>query len=222
MLSDPQIIKQGQNYLVKHGDDSGLFVEFFMHQVENKAKSTEAGRPIFEDREYICIRIVGDNKTVIKRPVRTTYDGANPPDTERWPRQYQAFKNQQSQVAVEGTPINEWAMITKSDAMSMKALNIHTVEQLAALGENAMGWLGARQMRDKAKAWLESAKEGAGTSQLMERLARLEADNTALKNQLLAMGQAPEEAKHPKKRGPKPKGVMNAEDASGTGAGSLR
>jgi len=85
-----------------------------------------------------------------------------------------------------------------------------------------MGWLGARQMRDKAKAWLESAKEGAGTSQLMERLARLEADNTALKNQLLAMGQAPEEAKHPKKRGPKPKGVMNAEDASGTGAGSLR
>lgn len=219
MFSDPKIIQQGQNYHVVHGDDSSLYAEFTIEAVKNELRSAEEGRPIFEDKEYITIRIVGDNKTVRKRPVKHNWDGNTPPDTERWARQYEAFKKQQSQEAVDGTPIHEWAMITKSDAMSLKALNIHSVEQLANIGENNMTWLGARQMRDKAKAWLESAKSGAGASQMQKRIEQLEADNIALKNQLAAFGQEPQE---PKKRGRKPKGSLDGADVIGTDTGSLR
>lgn len=207
MFSDAKIVRQGDNYYAVHGDDSGLYVEFSIEPVKNERRSTEEGRPIFEEKEYITIRIAGDTKTVRKRPVKHTWDGGTPPDPERWPRQYQAFKNQQSQEAVDGTPLHEWAMISKTDVMSLKALNIHSVEQLASLGENNMQWFGARQMRDKAIAWLESAKAGAGVSQLQQRLEQLEADNLALKSQLAALGE------EKPRRGRPPKDMNDAENA---------
>ncbi len=186
MLSEPKIIQQGQNYHVQYGDDSGLYVEFSMEPIQNDQRSEEEGRPIFEDKEYITIRIIGDTKTVRKRPVQLNWVGNTPPDHERWPRQYQAFKSQQSQI-LDGTPIIEWASITKSDAASMKAMNIHTVEMLASLGENNLNWLGARQMRDKAKAWLEQAKDGSGLTRLIAENETLKNDIQALKNQIAAL-----------------------------------
>lgn len=207
MFTEPKITQRGNNYHVSHGSDDGMYVEFHMMPIENKARSAEEGRPIFEDREFVTIRIVGDNKTVVTRPVRTEWDANQPPDTERWPRQYQAFKNQQSQV-IEGTPVTEWSMITKADAMSLKAINIHTVEMLAALGENNLQWLGARKMRDMAKAYLEQAQGNSGMTRLIEENEMLKKDIEALKNQMAAfMADKP-------KRGRPPKEVEDAEDAT--------
>lgn len=203
MFADPKIVQQGQNYHVQYGDDNGLYVEFSMEAIQNEQRSIDEGRPIFEDKEYITIRIVGDTKTVRKRPVQKEWQGNTPPDTERWPRQYAAFKNQQSQ-SVDGTPITEWAAITKSDAASMKAMNIHTVEMLANLGDGNLNWMGARQMRDKAKAWLEQAKEGTGLSKLQAENEQLKTDMAALQNQMKALLEInPELAE--KKRGRPPK-----------------
>jgi len=211
MFAEEKVIKQGNNYHVQYGSDEGLYVEFSIEAIQNQARSDEEGRPIFEDKEYITIRIAGDNKTVRKRPVLTKWEGNTPPDTERWPRQYQAFKNQQSQ-AIDGTPITEWAAITKSDAMSMKALNIHTVEQLAALGENNMQWLGARVMRDKAKAFLEQGKSGAVSSKLIAENEQLKADMEALKNQMAALIDAKPELALKRKAGRPAKEVKNGEE----------
>ena len=52
MFADANIIKQGNNLYVQHGDDSGLYVEFSMEAVENTEKSQEQGRPVFEKRIY--------------------------------------------------------------------------------------------------------------------------------------------------------------------------
>lgn len=212
-LVTPQIIQQGQNYHVQHGTDAGLYVEFHMEAVENKQKSEEAGRPIFEDKEYITIRIAGDSKTVRVRPVQTIFDVGVPPDAERWPRQYAAFKAQQSQ-AIEGTPLTEWSLITKSDAMSMKAMNIHTVEMLASLGDNNIDWLGGRSMRDKAKAWLEQAQGNAGISKLQADNDSLKNQVEALKNQMAALLDAKPELAEKKKPGRPPKEVTNGENVS--------
>lgn len=212
-LVDAQVVQQGDRYFVKHGDDAGLYVEFSIEAVQNEHKSTEAGRPIFEDKEYITIRIAGDNKTVRRRPVSLKWKGDVPPDSERWPRQWQAFKNQQTQT-VEGTPLTEWGMITKSDAMSMKALNIHTVEQLAELGENNMQWMGARMMRDKAKAWIAQSQGNAGLSKLQAENETLRNDLEALKNQMAALIDAKPELAEKRKPGRPAKEVTNVENIS--------
>jgi len=221
MLVDPTIIKQGNNYHVQHGNDAGLYVEFYVEAVEDKEASEKEGRPIFKDKDFITIHIIGDKNTIRKRPVRMRADAGQPSDPDRWPAQWAAFKNQQTPVAF-GTPITEWAAITKSEAMSLKALNIHTVDSLAALGDNNLTWFGARPMRDKAKAWLAQAKDGSGLSQLQAENKKLRDDMEALQNQMQALiaakaipATAPETSP-PKKRGPKPKnqtteGEKNAE-----------
>ena len=54
------------------------------------------------------------------------------------------------------------------------------MEALAELGENGMNWTGARLMRDKAKAYLENAKNGISVSGLAK-------ENEFLKGKLLIL-----------------------------------
>lgn len=173
-LATPTIIKQGNNYGVSHGDDRSLFVEFSIEPVKNEARSIEEGREIYEDKEYITIRFAGDKNTVRKTRVKPGSDWPH-----RFPMQWQAFKNQQVQVQ-EGTPITEWPLIGKSEAMELKAINIHTVDALAAVTDSNLKWHGARTLRDKAIYWLANAKDGAG-------LAKLQAENDDLRTQIEAM-----------------------------------
>lgn len=199
---------------VQHGTDNGLFVEFSVEPYLNNRKSDEAGRPIHEDREFITIRIPGDTKTVVKRFVKTESDSSGPSDLERWPRQYEAFKKQISQEHCDGTALEEWPMVTRSEVLNLKAMNIHTVEALAELGENGMNWTGARLMRDKAKAYLENAKNGIGVSGLAKENEFLKGQIAYLTDRIAAIeaknaenGQNIEdnEVSEPKKRGRKPK-----------------
>lgn len=184
-LVTPNIVQQGNSYRVQHGTDAGLFVQFYMESVKDEEASSKEGRPIYADKEYIKIIPVGDKNTVICRPVRTSWDGNNAPDTERWPHQYAAFKNQQVQVN-EGTPLEQWPPLTKSQVMMMKSANVHTVEQLAAVSDQNLGNLGmgARSLREKAEAYINNSKDGAGLSALQEKNERLEKEIEALKNQM--------------------------------------
>lgn len=210
MFADANIIKQGNNVYVQHGDDSGLYVEFSMEAVQNEEKSLAEGHPVYEEKEYITIRIAGDTKTVRKRPVQLEWSGNTPPDQERWPRQYQAFKNQQKQV-MEGMPLEQWPLMNKADVMMVKGLNIYTVEQLSALGDNALTWLGARTWRDKAVAYLAEAKKGAGVAKLQAENEQLKMQMEALKNQMDALLEAKPELAE-KKRGRPAKEVTNGAD----------
>lgn len=209
---------------VSYGDDSGLYVEFYMNSVFNEAKSAKEGRPIYEDKEYVRMQPTGDKTKVVDRPVRKTFSGNVPSDTARFPRQWQAFQNQEK-VVTEGTPITEWPPITRSDAKMLKGLNIHTVEMLASLQENHLTFLGARQMRDKAKAWMEKAKDTSAATQFAAREAAMQAQIDGLQNQIngfRAAGVPIQEASAPpapKKRGPKPK-VRHEQNIPSTGSAS--
>jgi len=196
-LVSPIVTKQGNNYHVQHGDDNGLYVEFFLQPVENKEKSLKEGRPIFEDKEYITIRVLGDKSTVRTRPVTYKPNGTVPADIERFHRQYQAFKSQNAQIT-EGTPVTEWAAITKSEAMELKALNIHTIESLANCGDNNINWFGGRQLRDKAIAWINQAKDGSGIIKLQEENNYLKTQLEALKNEFEAFKTLPRKGRPPK------------------------
>lgn len=211
-FSSGKLIPVGNDiYEVSYGDDKGIYVEFYHREVENEKKSLQEGRPIYESREYIKIVPIGDKTKVIDRPVKKVPDAGVPSDLQRWPRQWQAFLNQETQVT-EGTPITEWPAITRADAMSLKSMNIHTIEMLANLGDNNLTWLGARAMREKAKAWIEKAKTGVDSLVWAKEKAEMQAQIEALKNQLngfASVGAIPE----PKKRGRKPK-VKDEQDTS--------
>lgn len=189
MFAEERLIKQGQNIHVVHGDDNGLIVEFSLEPVLDKQKTKEEGREIYRDVEFITIRIVGDTKTEVKRKV--DYDGSanKPSDLQRFPRQWQAFKNK-NLVVNEGTPINEWGAVGKALSMELKAMNIHTVEQLAAVSDGNLKWMGARELREKAKAWLAATKDNAAILKAEDENAALRREIEALKNQMAGFAKA--------------------------------
>lgn len=178
-----RIVERGNNLQVTHGDDSKLFVEFTMEAIHQDAESEKQGRPIFKDVPHIKIHFPGDRTKQIFRPVKMEGDFQMPSDPDRFPRQWSQFVAKAEQVQT-GTPIEQWGPLTRSQAMEFKAMHIHTVEQLAGISDNNLTWLGAREMRERAKGWLAQADGGKEVIRLQSIVEHLEADKADLQRQL--------------------------------------
>lgn len=129
---------------------------FFLQPVQNQFLSDKEGRPIFEDKEYIEIRVPGDRKTEWIGSVKEEH-------RQRFPRHYAAFKLQQ-EVPLDGTPISEWAAVTRSQTEELAFAHIKTIEQLAALSDDGLAKsvsMGGFTLREKAQRYLEQAKGNA-------------------------------------------------------------
>lgn len=147
---------------------------FYMSAVENKAKSIEEGRPVFDEREMIEIAIPGDR---LAKHVNYVLDEHR----QRWPDHYAAFKRREEHAA-SGTPLEHWPQVTTGRVAELKSLNILSVEELAGVPDTTLPriGMGGRDLRDKARAFLSAAKDGAG-------LGRIAAENADLKAQMEAM-----------------------------------
>ena len=163
-----------------------LHIEFKNVAVEDKAKSREAGRPIFKQQEQVHIRFVGDTKKELVAPAQEKC--ARDPSNGQWisyaqlyHKHYDAFKSGQ-EVAGEGTPIEELHFIDAAKRAELKALHVHTAEALAGLEGVNLSRLGmyGRELKEKARTYIEKAKDNALET-------RLTAENTELKARLEAL-----------------------------------
>lgn len=159
-----QMAFQAENRSYDEQADKKLYVRFQQHPHLNDVKSREEGRPVFEMADYIQIMVPGDKDNVVFRPVR-------PEDTERFSRQYFAFKNNQTQAS--GTPLIEWNQVTRAQVEELKFFNVHTVEQLAAITDvNAQKFMGINVLREKARKFLELQAETAPLDKLNAELVK--------------------------------------------------
>lgn len=161
---------------------------FYVEAVHNKAMSDLEGRPIYEDREMVKLIKPGERDNWIgsvDEPIDNPLGPFKISAKERFPDIYAAFKRGE-QRAVVGTPLEMWPILTKSRVMELKAANIFSVEEYAAVQDGMLGKLGpqGREEREKAKAWLNSAKETAATSALASELATLKAQIAQLTGQV--------------------------------------
>jgi hypothetical protein len=177
MFATPTVHQNGSQLHVSHGEDRNLFVEFAMEPLLDKLATEREGRPMYKDVPFITINFPGDKTKRIHRPIKAKGDESNPADSDRFPRQWAAFQNQQSQIP-EGSRLEEWPVCTRSDVLNFKQFGIHTVEMLAALSDNQVQGLplGTSQLRAKAQAFLEQAKDGAATAKYAKENADLKQD----------------------------------------------
>lgn len=150
-------------------DATSAFPRFYLEPELQGFESEKAGRPVYKDVEYVEIHIPGDSKSTWGGRVKDEH-------RMRWPAQYEAFKKGQEPVH-DGYPLKEWPPMTPAMVANLASLNVHTVEQLAAVQDGALMNLGTggRQIRDKARAWLEQAKGGEPLAALQAKVAELEA-----------------------------------------------
>lgn len=162
--------------------ENGALVEFYRDAVQNNFKSAEAGRPIFDEKDFVRIQTPGDTRTVIARV-------ASDQDKQRFPRAWDAF-SRGLEIAEQGTPLEEWPQVTRSQVKELKHVNITTVESLASVSDGNIQRLGPgyHQLRERAKQFLESADADAAATEwarereaMQERIRLLEEANEALK-----------------------------------------
>lgn len=196
-FAEPTVVKTGENYFVSHGDDKSLWVEFYSEPVFLEFQSQKQGRPMYEDHDFVRIRTPGLGGNTVERRVRMEGDANVPSDPDRFPKQWQAYQNKQVQVQ-HGTPIEQWPPLRKGQVLELKAVGVHTVEQIAAISDTNLGVLGldGRRLREMAKTYLDEAEKGAALSASLAREESLKADIEALKAQFAELA-----ADNPK-RGP--------------------
>lgn len=150
--------------------DDQLWVKFFKQAVHMKAKSEKAGRPIYEDRDFISIIVPGSTDKHV-REVRES-------DKERFAVQWAKYLANQEQVP-DGTPLEDWPVLTASQREELKHLKVYTVETIAGLSDAQCQKLGPGYtgIRAKAQAFLEVARDSAAAQ-------RYAAENEQLRREL--------------------------------------
>lgn len=168
-----------------------LHVEFYMDTREIPNKSREEGRPIYEDVEMVKIRFAGDKYNVHVAPANE-YGAKRDPMTnqrltyaQQFPEHYKAFK-EGIEFHGTGTPLSEAPFLTMAKRKELEAANVFTLEALAGLdGTNLQKLgMGARELKNQAEAYLESAKGSAVATKLAAENEAMKAQMEALKAQM--------------------------------------
>lgn len=144
--------------------DRRLHVTFYRKAVKNNFKSEQAGRPIYEERDYIRIFIPGDRNSNLDVPATEHYQ-------QRFAQQWDRYQKGQNQLGM-GTPLETWGSLTVSQVAELKAMHVHTVEQLAEMSDAmAQKVMGNFAIREKARAFLDKEAELQRASSLKNELA---------------------------------------------------
>lgn len=181
--------------------DRPAYVRFEKRVIEDRDASIKAGHFVGKDVVYALITPPG-SKDVIVREVESKKDSTGRitetgwldsldqavtegriPDqyAENYRRAYEKYKKGE-EIPLNGTPIKGWPPLSPAQQTNLIAMNVFTVEDLAALneeGKSRMG-MGIVELQRKAQHWLaESQSIGAAVA----RLTALETEHNDLKDQ---------------------------------------
>jgi hypothetical protein len=174
---DPLATLDNSQTANRYALDHKLFVSFYTKPVLNPIKSTEAGRQVFDEKDYIRIMTPGSQLSVIDTPINSgNY-------MERFGDKYRKWKAGQAEL-ISGTPIDAFPFLLGRVALvaELKAMGVHTVEQLAGLPDSAMhSLMGGNELRKRAADWLDQT---TGTDAQVSKIAK---ENDDLKAQMAAM-----------------------------------
>ena len=151
---------------------------FHIEPVQDYPASADAGRPIFKQEERVQFIMPGNPGT---SPVARVTDEHR----QRWPEQYAAFRRGE-EMSVEGTPLEQWPPLSKAMVLELKAIGLHSVEQIAEMPDTAVQRVGrgGYGLRERAKAYLDDAVAGALTERLNREAEAKDARISALERQV--------------------------------------
>lgn len=140
------------------------------------------GRKTYKMVERVKILMPGNGLSI---PVVNVTDEHR----ERWPREYAAFK-QGLEPDLNGTPLEEWAILNKAQVLELKAMNIRTIEDVAGLPDTAVQRIGrgGYALRERAQAFMDEAKEQAILTRVTKENEDMREDIAAMRAQLAEMG----------------------------------
>jgi hypothetical protein len=173
-------------------------VGFGLYPKQNRKATEKAGRPIFDDVEYVKIITPGEKNTVFFQPATDQH-------RQRFPKAYARFKAG-NVVPEQGTPLEQWPAIARSQVMSFKAIGIHTVEAMAAVHDGNVEALGhgGRELREKARGYIRQAEDTAAVQKLAAEKQAMADQMAMMQRQIADLAARLEAAEGDKVPAPRP------------------
>lgn len=166
---------------------------------EDRQASIEAGRYISRDVDYAIVTPSG-SKDRVERVVSDWFSMlAGEVRAERWPQAwldqlkagYEAWTRGQTPPE-HGTPLSTWPALSPAQVKNWAQIGLRTIEELAEANEEALTayGMGARDMKSRAKLFLENAGDSAALVAKLraseERIASMQVRLESLEAQLKA------------------------------------
>jgi hypothetical protein len=173
---------------MENREDRPAYVRFQRRAMKDATASEKAGRHVDKDVDFVLVtppysrdvfeQVATDWLAQMEKEVRN--NRLRRDWFERYQANYERWKKGE-EMPLDGTPIKGWAVISPAQMTNLIAINILTVEDLAAANEEGLRriGMGARELQNKAKSWLAQAKDKGPLT--MEN-ASLKAENEALKS----------------------------------------
>lgn len=150
---------------------------FYVEDIPDELASQRQGRPIFASQERVELLVPG-NMLNIKVDIVTDEH------RNRWPDAYAKFKKGQ-EIAVDGTPLEQWPLLKRAQVLELKAMNLFTVEHVASMPDTTcQSFMGGMRIRALAKAYLDDAAAGALLAEKTAEAERRNAENAELRSQI--------------------------------------
>ena len=187
------------------------YVTFETRALEDRNASIEAGHFVAKDVHFALITPAGTKDRIEKIATEWLHDLKEAVQQERFPaewldaynRRYKSWLESR-EIPEDGSPVVDWPAVSPAQVKMLLDLNIRTVEQLAEATEEALAHMGmgARALKAKAQAWLDSSRGDGKVSAELEQLrqanadliardAEREAQFKAMQTRLLSLEKAP-------------------------------
>jgi hypothetical protein len=159
--------------------DRKLFVIFYKDVIKNEVKSTEAGRPVFDEIDLIKIITPGSRDSFV--------GDATEQYQQRFPQQWARYKAGKSQE-LSGTPLNQLPWLGIGQIAEFNSVGCHTVEQLVGMPDSiSQKFMGHHAIKLRAQNYLAAAKEAAPTLKMEAELKKRDEEMAQLKQTVEAL-----------------------------------
>lgn len=159
------------------------FVTWEQRPVEDREASIKAGGLVMKDVDFAVIRAVGSVNSVEKEATawlqyckeQAAQERMNPEWVKAWLKMYEDFKSGRESVPL-GLHVRQWPSISRAQAENLVAAGVLVVEDVAVINEMTMEriGMGARELKNKAVAYLESREQNKAAEQLTALRAELD------------------------------------------------
>ena len=163
-------------------ETGALAVRFYSKELQNDFLTNKEGRPISYMADFVRIEIPGNQLSIIDTFVNSSHKS-------QFPTQWAMYLNEKADGNhnpdnVQGTLLRDWPILNAAQATELKHFKFYTVEQVANASDQQLMSIGMTAgmsplaLRDKAKAFLENAKDSS--------FAQKQADELKLRDQQIA------------------------------------
>lgn len=181
------------------------YIQFREDFVEDREKTLSTGTYASRPVNIVVIRQAGSKDSVEKSAEEWLASlpqnrAMNPDWIPAYRRAFETWKQDRSlDTVVQGTHVKLWPAVNKAQAEVLLAAQCRSVEDLASANEETIAriGIGARELQQRAKAWLETAHDTGRVAEQIVALRTLKEEQAerikALELQVaaLAAGQAP-------------------------------